>query len=75
MVTMYSSNVEGNMTKAETNAAKLLGRKGGKAKTEAKKAAARENGKRGGRPKDVAPSGHTENAVEQTTKALDKRLG
>jgi hypothetical protein len=34
-----------------TSAAKLLGRKGGSAKSEAKAAAVRENGKRGGRPR------------------------
>lgn len=32
-------------------AARLLGRKGGKATTKAKAAAARENGKQGGRPR------------------------
>jgi hypothetical protein len=34
-----------------TSAAKLLGRKGGSAKSEAKAAAVRENGKHGGRPR------------------------
>jgi hypothetical protein len=34
-----------------TNAAALLGRKGGKVKSESKAAAARNNGKKGGRPK------------------------
>jgi hypothetical protein len=34
---------------AETRAAAILGRKGGRSKSEAKAAAARENGKKGGR--------------------------
>lgn len=39
------------MSKATTtSAAALLGRKGGKAKSEAKATAARANGKKGGRP-------------------------
>ena len=39
------------MTRAESEAARLIGRKGGKSKSEKKRAAARENGKLGGRPK------------------------
>lgn len=37
-------------------AAALMGRKGGKAKSAAKAEAARENGKKGGRPKVLIPS-------------------
>jgi len=36
-----------------TAAARLMGRKGGKATTPAKVAASRENGRRGGRPRRV----------------------
>lgn len=41
----------GKMTERESNAAKLLGRKGGRSKSEAKVQASRDNGKHGGRPK------------------------
>jgi hypothetical protein len=44
------------MTKAESQAAQLLGRKGGQSKSDAKAAAARENGKKGGRPRKSEPS-------------------
>jgi hypothetical protein len=40
------------MTKSETNAAKILGRKGGLSRSEAKVRAAKENGKKGGAPKN-----------------------
>lgn len=39
------------MTTKETNAARVLGRKGGRVKSAAKTAAAQANGKRGGRPR------------------------
>ena len=39
------------MSTTTSNAAALLGRKGGKSKSEAKAAAARENGRKGGWPK------------------------
>jgi len=41
------------MTERETNAAKVLGRKGGRSKSDAKARAARENGKKGGRPPEL----------------------
>lgn len=42
---------KGNLAEYELSAAKVLGRKGGIAKTEAKRSAARANGARGGRPR------------------------
>ena len=39
------------MTKAESEAAAILGRKGGQSKSPKKQAASRENGKKGGRPR------------------------
>lgn len=39
------------MTKAESEAAAIIGRKGGQSKSEKKRAASRRNGKLGGRPK------------------------
>ena len=43
------------MTKAESRAAAMLGRKGGLSKSESKVQAARDNGKKGGRPKKTLP--------------------
>lgn len=39
-----------------TEAARIMGRKGGQAKTEAKKRASAINGKKGGRPKKIKKS-------------------
>lgn len=58
------------MSKRETQAAAaLLGRKGGKVKSDRKAAAARENGKRGGRPKST-PIGQLKETVKILLVAL-----
>jgi hypothetical protein len=41
---------KGRLSGYDMSAARILGRKGGAAKTDAKKRASRENGKKGGRP-------------------------
>ena len=46
------------------DAAALLGRKGGKAKSERKAAAARANGRKGGRPKKNTTAPHQADDVE-----------
>ena len=44
------------MTKAESEAARLIGRKGGQSKSAKKQAASRRNGAKGGRPKKEKPA-------------------
>ena len=45
------------MTKAESEAAAIIGRKGGQSKSPKKQAASRENGKKGGRPRKEKKKG------------------